>query len=204
MSGKECSPALVVAYDEADIVTTPEPSGESCSNHTAFRYKAIDGLHPERFAIYEMNAIDDIGSRDVVGSTYTLVSCYSKPNIRPADIPATFIYVVTADVRPEADAVFRAWYGTEHIPQFMQVAGWLRVRWYKYHRPRLTGPTTVKEGGSDPKDAIPSHKYLAIHELNNAEFADTSEYVALSRSTRVAEMKKILERVGVRVFELQR
>ncbi|KAJ7149277.1 hypothetical protein C8R43DRAFT_1236593 [Mycena crocata] len=198
MNIADCPQVLAVVYGDAKADGTPDVPGDN--NRSVFRYKAIDGLHPEIFEVCETDETEVVSRPE--SSTYKLESFRVHTNTRPTDIPATFIYVefVTAEGKA-ADTTFRKWYGDEHFPLFMKVPGWLRVRWY-----RMTpdGSTSTSQTPTDGEDADTVFKYLAIHELNNAEFPDSAEYIALSDTPRVAEMKRTLRRVELRAFELQK
>ncbi|KAJ7776880.1 hypothetical protein DFH07DRAFT_798074 [Mycena maculata] len=186
--------------------------------HTGIRYKAIDGLHPAWLALYE-TASPDLPPSDAPPppdlptfsrSTYTLLSTHTHPHTRPTDLPAAFIYLSGVEIAPAAEAAFDTWYAGEHADLFAKVPGWLRMRRYRLHAheelSRLHGSKELgayhgnKESGVE--QAPPRH--LAIHEFTNAEFADTPEFVALTETARVAEMKKSFLGLEFRVFELQR
>ncbi|KAJ7819676.1 hypothetical protein B0H13DRAFT_1661221, partial [Mycena leptocephala] len=173
---------------------------------SGLRYKAIDGKEPVHLALYEADIpLTDIASASEgeflamakrEASAYTLLSCRTRPNMRPADVPAEFLYLTGMDITPAAEDAVNEWYGGEHTDLFMRVPGWLRVRRYRLHQ------HSHQELG-ERLGRVP-HKYLAVHELNNAEFTETPEYTVLASTERAKEMKERLLGIEIRVFELQR
>jgi hypothetical protein len=171
---------------------------------SGFRYNAIDGKQPAHLALYEADIpLTDTASASQgeflamarrEANTYTLLSCRTRPNMRPTDVPAEFLYLTSMDITPAAEDAVNEWYGGEHTDLFMRVPGWLRVRRYRLHGHQELGEKLGR---------VP-HKYLAVHELNNAEFAETPEYTVLASTERAKEMKERLLGIEIRVFELQR
>ncbi|KAJ6527080.1 hypothetical protein B0H19DRAFT_1196401 [Mycena capillaripes] len=171
------------------------------------RYKAIDGRQPEWLGLYEATSPDirpnDVASereREVLASldrsTYTLTSCRTQPDLPPDAFPADFLYMCNTDIASEAEDAFEEWYNGVHTDLFMKVPGWMRGRRYKLHSHQDS--ELVGSSGTVP------HKYIALHEWTHAEFADMPEYVALANTARAEEMKKVLLRIEIRVFELQK
>ncbi|KAJ6555022.1 hypothetical protein DFH09DRAFT_1038362 [Mycena vulgaris] len=206
--------SLLLVYSDPGPDTTFERfNGWSTAQHAmegvqaGIHYKAIDGQKPEWLTLHEANspAIPPCTNpseierepvaelRTFTRSAYAPISSRTHPATTPADLPAEFVYLVSADVTPAAEDAFDAWYGGEHTALFMRVPGWRRVRRYTLRAHEELGARTR---------ARAPHKYLAIHEWSNAEFADTPEYAALLATPHANEMKKSILGIEFRVFEL--
>jgi hypothetical protein len=66
------------------------------------------------------------------------------------------IYLVYADIDPQYDEEFNAWYNTEHVPELLALPGFLDAARYE-----------ASKGGP---------RYLAVYELQSADALETSEY----------------------------
>jgi hypothetical protein len=171
------------------------------------RYKAIDGEQPEWLALHQAPSIDAIATigtseteREVLSqlrtftrSEYKLISSRTHPATQPTDLPSEFVYLSALDVAPAAEDAFNAWYHGEHTELFMRVPGWMRVRRYQLHTHHAFGTE---------RQSVGAHRYLAIHEIKNAEFADTPEYAALLTTPQAVQMRQSLLGLEFRVFEL--
>ncbi|KAK7050576.1 hypothetical protein R3P38DRAFT_3174048 [Favolaschia claudopus] len=170
-------------------------------------YKAIDGKQPEWIGIHETASPIDLQSKStpewlaIENAYYIPFATRSHPNTQPSDLPGDFLYISYMDIVPETEEVFNEWYIGEHVDNYMQVPGWLRVRRY----------VSMLTGGGDDSDAtvmgereLLRHKYLALHEWRHAEFAESPEFHRVATTGRANEMKGAILRIEMRVFELQR
>ncbi|KAJ7480666.1 hypothetical protein FB451DRAFT_1130589 [Mycena latifolia] len=218
MSTSGESPALLVVCSDPGSDIAPEEfnawfAQEPFATEGAragIRYKAIDERQPAWLVLYEAASASPDGLvsavhpeppqglRTLSRSAYEHSSTRTHPATAPADLPAPFLYLARASVTPAAEAAFDAWYGGPHTDLFMRVPGWRRVRRYTLHAHAELGAQSEPAGRGAP------HKHLALHELSNAEFADTPEYAALFSTEEAKEMRKALLGIEVRVFELYR
>lgn len=64
----------------------------------------------------------------------------------------TSILLVYTDIDPEHEEAFNRWYDEVHLPDLLQIEGFLAARRYK-----LSGPA--------PRNQQPASQYLAVYEL---------------------------------------
>ncbi|KIJ26561.1 hypothetical protein M422DRAFT_55450 [Sphaerobolus stellatus SS14] len=153
---------------------------------SAYRCRAIDGIQPEWLALYDMtrpevitsDAYKAIGAtasakeKDIVSRlkmlnrrVYELIQYAEKPALKPTDVPAKYLLVVSIEFKPNAGEDIEKWYREENFPVISKIPGWLRGRRYKL-------VNAVELAGKAAKDAPPPTTFLSIHEWDNPRFME--------------------------------
>jgi len=70
--------------------------------------------------------------------------------------------IVKADPKPGEEAEFNRWYDAHHIPDVMQVEGFVSAERFVFAKEQMI-------------DASPSHQYIAIYDLETDDLAKTLE-----------------------------
>ncbi|KAJ7914260.1 hypothetical protein B0H13DRAFT_2462086, partial [Mycena leptocephala] len=187
---------------------------------TATRYKTFDSQAPRWLTLYDVETPDVVASdayaalgalgsererkimyslRGLSRRTYKLLGTALNPEMAAEDLPGKYILVVSFEIAPENEGDFNKCYNSflkEHMDLVSRIPGWKRGRRYK-----LVEYTQIR--GQFMADQ-PVSKYLAIHELDNGDFEDTTE-IRDARSTEWAQriIKNAIRR-EVRSFELHK
>ena len=77
------------------------------------------------------------------------------------------ILVVMMEVEPGHEAEFNRWYNDEHLPERMEIPGYVSARRFKLEAPDNTPPT---------KEGTGVLKYLCIWELEDPSALDSDQY----------------------------
>ncbi|KAJ7868774.1 hypothetical protein B0H14DRAFT_2503790 [Mycena olivaceomarginata] len=182
-------------------------------------YKATDSQAPTLLALYddvvtrilsESKEYDTAngsapGSETITGNnlnlsalsrrTYTLLSTIVDPEARAEDLPGKYLLSASFEITPENENDFNKWYDEEHMALVARIPGWKRGRRYK-----LVGHRQL-EGGSLVEQPV-SAEYLALHELDNGDFAHSAE-IRHARNTEWAQrVIGAARRREVRAFRL--
>jgi hypothetical protein len=70
--------------------------------------------------------------------------------------------LVKADPKPGEEAEYNRWYDTQHVPDVLQVHGFVSAERFVFAQEQMS-------------DAPPSHRYLAIYDIETDDLAKTLE-----------------------------
>ena len=103
--------------------------------------------------------------------SWTALQCLQTLEGPAPGEPAACHYVVEADVAPEHDAAFNAWYEQEHLPGLARVPGTIRATRYR----RLSG----------------GPRYLACYDLLSPEGLERPEWLAVRHTAWSARIRPL-------------
>ena len=93
------------------------------------------------------------------------------------------VLLVYTDVDPEHEEEFNRWYNEMHIPDILQVEGFVAARRYK-----LSGPA--------PRDQQSASRYLAIYELDTVDTKAAMKRLS-EQDARLREQGRVSEHMRV-------
>lgn len=133
----------------------------------------------------EDKSILSIECRAYRAPTSTPHSTSSEELVSKHKGPMLVVYMTPS---PESDQQFNKWYDDEHIPMLSVVPGWLSAKRYVLCASTYQSTGTTTEARRAPK-------YLAVHELENVQVFDKSEYrAATSTPWRTEVMGSLKEK----------
>ncbi|KAL6306135.1 hypothetical protein BKA93DRAFT_775070 [Sparassis latifolia] len=169
------------------------------------RYTAIDGLKPSYMNIYDLESLEATktpaytnlpqnrseAEKDLIKRVSWLEprvyeEHHDDPFVAPSSLfnpikPAEYALILTAELPPELEGEFMAWYTEELLPKVSKAPGWVRSRQFKLKDWKRLGVE-----GSKDKTVPPT--YLAIHEFATAEFTELKETVQSDKTPRYEKL----------------
>ncbi|KAF9270618.1 hypothetical protein L218DRAFT_952714 [Marasmius fiardii PR-910] len=186
----------------------------------AIRYKAVDSQKPSYLTLYDIsepavaNGPDfealraNASARDKTmlekvqylnRRTYELLQePWLHQDTTDALLPGQFLFLVSMEVKAEAEEEFNRWYREEQIPDFVtRIPGWLRSRRYTLY-------DNLEKGSFEDGSKLKVCKHLALHDFSRGDF---EEHEMMKASVETPWTKKIFAELlhrEVRVLQLHR
>lgn len=152
-------------------VLAPEAQGQVVG-----LWRSADRLQGRAYA--SGRAIADAGTRE--GATWTALECLQFIAGPAQGAPAACHYVVEADVAPEHDADFNAWYEREHLPGLAGVPGTIHAARYR----RMSG----------------APRYLACYDLLSPDSLSRAEWLSVRHTEWSARIRPLFKNTRRTMF----
>jgi hypothetical protein len=98
--------------------------------------------------------------------------------------------LVKADPKPGEEAEYNRWYDAQHLPDVLQVEGFVSAERFEFAKEQMS-------------DAAPSHRYLAIYDIETDDLAKTLEAFRREHPKMVQSPALELANVTTEIFALR-